>query len=725
MADNIKTLDQNVSAPRADSAGSQAFEMEGRHVEADYATAGNAIGGAIQHGAAEWEQHEALVETSKITNGFADLEMQTAQNLEKAKTTMDPHDTNTASDFVSQHQDALTAIGSDLTTKQGRAMFERMQANYKVSTFNKVIGYQSAAAADEVVTNFKQGFDTRSNLAQQDPTSVGAQIEAVKAAAPGLPAEHRDSILKAGVTQIADSGAEGIVNQLLNNKNLTAQDIDTAKAYLNDEKNPFLSNMSPGQFASVNFRLDRMKTTAGNVASEIAAQTLAAGNKQIEENGGVDPNNQYKAIIDNYQAKTSDETALKKAEFQRNYDAAVAVGKATKEVKTTPDAELTGDLVGLKKIVDGAEPEQAQKAEATLKAVTEAKKARDEAFTKDPADWVNKNNDVIGARYQQFAQNPTPQNFQSYAASSIAEQRRLYPLKQPRIVSADMQATIGEAVSKVTNDPAGASAAGNILSSYARTAGSYWPQMAQELYKSKTLNANQFVAASLYSKPGASSLAEEILRASVVPQKELIDKNLGNPDVTEAKVRAAANSAFGALDRTMLDDRSETRIVGGYETALTTLMLSRGTSSSSVAHDLAAKMINDEYSFKGTYRVPTSARVNADDVDAGLKSALGRVTDANSGIASANLIIPPSYSGLGPNDQRRAYVANVQAQGHWVTNSDETGAVLYDEQNHPVWQKGPGGKPQMVGLKWADAANAGVTARGLPGKAYKFIMGQE
>ena len=94
-----------------------------------------------------------------------------------------------------------------------------------------------------------------------------------------------------------------------------------------------------------------------------------------------------------------------------------------------------------------------------------------------------------------------------------------------------------------------------------------------------------------------------------MPQKELIDKNIGNPDVTEAKVRAVANSAFKDLDRTMLDDRSETRIVGGYEQALTTLMLSRGTASSGDAAKLASKMINDEYQFKSTYRIPTSARV--------------------------------------------------------------------------------------------------------------------
>ena len=478
---NIKTLDQDLAVPRADGVGSQAFEMEGRHVEADYATAGRAIGGAIQQGSKELEQHEALVETSKITNSMADLETQTQQNFEEAKTKMDPHNTNAASDFIAAHQDALSSIGQDLNTRAGKEMYDRLQANYRVSTFNKVIGYQSAAAANDVVSNFKSGFDKRSNLALNDPTSVSAQIDAIKAAAPGLPAENRTQILKAGTMQIADSGAEGIVNQLLANKSLKPEDIETARTYLNDPKNAFIDNMSPGQYASVNARLDRMKVTSGNVQSVINAQTLEAGVKQVEQNGGNDPGDQYGNIIKNYQGTTPRETAEFQAKWQRNLDAAKAVGVATKEVKITPDADLTSAIVGLKQKVDTAAPEEAQKAEETLKAVTDAQKARDEAFKKDSADWVNKNNDLVGGRYAQFAANPTPQNFQAYAAASVSEQTRLYPLRQPRIVSNEMSEVIGNAVQKITNDPAGASAAGNILSSYAKTAGGYWPQMAQEL----------------------------------------------------------------------------------------------------------------------------------------------------------------------------------------------------------------------------------------------------
>ena len=722
MADNIKTFESNVNAPRADSAGSQAYEIEGRHIESAYSQAGQAVGGAIATVGKQLNEHDTLVETSDLTNKFAQLEMDTAKNFDAAKTSMDPHDTNTAQNFLDLHQQQLSAIGENLTTEKGKEIYNKLSADYRVNTFNKVLSYQSTAAAEDVVSNFDNAATLRANTALIDPTTTASHIEAIQSAAPGLPAEHRGKITTDMVAKVADSGAEGYVQKLISNPAATPQDVETVRQIVNDKNGPFFNNMSQGQFVSVNNRLDRIKDTQGNIQSVIAAQTLSAGYKQLAGNGGVDNNDQYKTIIDNYQGKTAAETAEFKAKNYRDLDAAKAEGAATLAVKSMPDDDLKGNIVDLKAKLDAAPAEQAQKLEEQYKAVVEAKKVRDEAFKKDPADWMNQNNDVVKTRYNQFAQNPTPQNFQAYAVSSIAEQQRLYPHATPRLVSQEMSDTIGAAVGKITNTPEGASASAQILSSYAHTAGQYWPQMAQELFHSKVLNPLQTTAAMLYGKPNGTALAEEILRTSVIPAKELAAKNEGNPNVTEAKARAAANAAFAPLARTLKDDRSPDSIVGAYEQSLTNVLLNRGSLSD--ASGVASKMINDEYTFKGDYRVPTSAKVNADDVDAGLKSALGRVTDANSGINSANLIIPPSYSGLGPNDQRRAYVANVQAQGHWVTNSNETGAILYDEQNHPVWQTGKDGKPQMVGLNWADAADAGVKARGITGKAYKFLAGQ-
>lgn len=725
MADNIKQFTNTVEAPRAIAPvdkGSQAFEQEGRHVEASYAVAGRAIGGGLATVGDEYIKHETLVETADLTNKFAQLEMDTAKNFEQAKTNMDPHDTDAASNFVQQHQEALEAIGSDIRTDAGRQMYNRLAASYRVNSFNKVLGYQTEAAANSVIDGFKQAGKTYANLAEQDPTSAKAAAQNLETASAGLPAEHRAAITSELKTQVYDSAGEGIVNRLVKNPNVKPTDVDAARALLNDPNNGYVGNMSPAQFAAINAKLDRIKDTSANVQSVINAQALGDVYKQLETNGGNDPGGNGQKIIDNYVGKTPDETKIWKAEQQRKYDDATAFGKATAGVNSMPQADVEATVNNLQGRIAKAAPDQLGPLQASLKAVQKASAERDKAFFNDPAGWVRDNNEAVQARYNAFAQNPSPETFQQYAMATVAEQKRLYPNQVPRVVSDEMAQTIAGAVNKITNDPQGASAAATTLSSYAHTAGPYWSQMSQELYKQKVLNSDQFVAASLYGKPNGTALAEQILRASVVPQKDLLAMHAGDENMTQSKVRAAANAAFAPLAKTLTDDRSGVSLVGGYEEALTTLMLYRGSTKD--ASLLASKMINDEYAFKGTYRIPNAARVNADDVDAGLKSALGRVSDANSGIASANLIVPPSYSGLGPNDQKRAYVANVQAQGHWVTNSTEDGVVLYDEQNHPVWQKGKDGKPQMVGMKWADAEAKGVVARGVTGKVYKFITGQ-
>jgi hypothetical protein len=722
VADNIKTFSDNVGTVHADGAGAAAYEQLGRHVEANYSTAGRAIGAGIEHVQADIKQHDEMSDAASLANGFADLDMKTSQNLSDAKNTMDPHDPDGVQKFMAQHQQALDDLEGNLSTDKGKEMFTRMSANYRTSTFNKYLGDQSNAAAGDIVSKYNGAAKTLSNMAQQDPTNVGTASAQLEISSEALPVEHRAAYLSQAKQGLYDSAGEGMVNRIASNPNVTADQVDAAKAFINDKANGYVDNMSEGQFAAVNAKFDRIKDTQGNVQSVIAAQTLSSGFEQLKGNGGNDPGNQWQTIIDSYKGKSPEATQVWKAEAQRKYDAAISFGQAAKSVNGTPDDAVDAQIADVSAKLDTAKPEEMASLEAKQKAMVEAQAQRDKAFHADQAGWTVENNDVVQQRFAAYQANPGPQTFAQYAQTSAAEQQRLFPNDAPKLLSHDMNDHIGAAVSGITSGPEGAQQAATILSSYAQIGGKYWPQLSQELFQAKTLNANQFVASSLYAKPGASALAAELLRASVVAPKDLVGMNAGKEDMTAEKARAAANDAFAPLARTAIDGRDRVSVVGGYEEALSTLLQFRGNIGD--AKDLAKKMINDEYSFTTTLRIPKAAQVNTDDVTAGLQSSLGRVTDASSGINGANLIIPKSFSGLGPNDQKRAYVANIQARGRWVTNSDESGAVLHDENGNAVWQAGKDGKPQLVGVSWADAAKAGSDARGLTGKAYKFVAGQ-
>jgi hypothetical protein len=91
-------------------------------------------------------------------------------------------------------------------------------------------------------------------------------------------------------------------------------------------------------------------------------------------------------------------------------------------------------------------------------------------------------------------------------------------------------------------------------------------------------------------------------------------------------------------------------------------------------------MIMGEYQFRGTLRMPTN--VDASAVVSGTKAV-------QADLGNHKIIVPPSYSGLGPHDQRSLYVRAIQEHGHWSTSGDGKTALLYDEQGTPVYEGGP------------------------------------
>src|SRR4051812_30720307 len=188
---NIETFTNNAPAPRADEAGSQAYEQLGRHEGAAYSASASALRGAAGAIGDAYEKHQSIVEAANVSKGFADLEIETAKDLDKAKSTMDPHDKNTLSDFMGAHQETLDGLGTDLQTDEGRKLFQELSNNYRVNTTNKVLGWQSSAAAADTIAKLHGTVTSYANLAQADPTSAGTYAANIDALAPNIPTEYR------------------------------------------------------------------------------------------------------------------------------------------------------------------------------------------------------------------------------------------------------------------------------------------------------------------------------------------------------------------------------------------------------------------------------------------------------------------------------------------------------------------------------------------------------
>lgn len=162
---NIKTYENQVEAPRATGMGSEAFETEGRHTEASYAQAGNAIGGLIKGVGNKIEEHEEIQDTSAISaqgaKAFSDL----SQNL---RTTMANSDPNQADATAQKWRDetlesAMNRIGADANTTKGRQMAERVQNTLREEFTRQSIGASSTLAGQAVIQNLTE---TKNGLAQ-------------------------------------------------------------------------------------------------------------------------------------------------------------------------------------------------------------------------------------------------------------------------------------------------------------------------------------------------------------------------------------------------------------------------------------------------------------------------------------------------------------------------------------------------------------------------------
>ncbi|MGH7757340.1 MAG: hypothetical protein ACREM8_13795, partial [Vulcanimicrobiaceae bacterium] len=391
---------------------------------------------------------------------------------------------------------------------------------------------------------------------------------------------------------------------------------------------------------------------------QIAAQAFPQVIDQIKTNGGIDVKGQGQAIINGYQGETPRETALKRAEMQRDLDAATTVGTSIKGVKEMPDADAQQFVRDVQARINvETDPDKLKGLEETLKGAQETITKRDEQFKKDPAGYVLNNSAPTSNAYATFTKNPSPASFSAYAQASSAEQRRMYPDHVPSLVTADMAAQASAVVRSITQGPEGSAGAAKQLQDMSKMYGQYWPTIAQDLMHRKVFDGDQYVAAALYSKPEAQGISEQILAASAMKNGELFNQH----GVTDGAARHSAIEALQPLQASLGNANNGGELMSSYVNALTHVIQYTSTDKNNLvdAGVIANKMILDEFKFVGpggTLRVPTSQ--NADAISSGAESVL----DA---IDKHDLVVPPSAGALGPTAQKANWIHQLQMTGRW------------------------------------------------------------
>lgn len=705
---------------RADGTQAAAAAQAGQAIQAGYNALGQSVGQGLNKFGAQYEQHEVNQDTLRMA-GLAELDAKASVELSERIRHAKPEEVDQIVETSrAEFADKIAEVGQSLETDQGRAAFENIAGRMRAGYFKQSAAEQVSLAGTAAVQTVTKTLDQYRAKVAADPPSWRESTATYFAfldqqtAAGQLPREKNLEMRRIAGTQIAGSAAARYVSMVEDNPDSKPQDIARVREMLLNKESGFPDALDADQLETLLNRLDAAAKTRANARSQAIQATWPDLLARAKGNGGVDVNGDIEKILAEVRANPSEDPVTQQnriTRMERERDEAVSYGQSAAGTQQAPQPAIDDALQAIDTKIQTAKPEELNALYARRKAIEGVAQARARVFFADPAAYVTSNSQSVAAAAQKFTKEPSPQNFATYAQLSAAEQTRLYPGVVPRLVTPELSQQIGKAIADVPEGRNGAVAAGRILNGWSQVAGRYWPQMAQELQAAKVINSDQFVAATLYSKPAAQAIAEQILLASALSPQDLA--TLRGIQVSDAQ--KAARDAFGPLAETLANSPNGAQLVKSYQDALTKVLMYRGNIDD--ASTVAAKMLNDEFEFRGTLRIPRSGGNDGGMIERGAETIQDRVGDRN-------LVIPPSASALGPNDQKRNYVLQLQNTARWYTNEDGSGAVLYDESGHVV-QETINGRTYDVEFRWKQLQDFGLRNQTVLDRAGRLVTGGE
>lgn len=275
----------------------------------------------------------------------------------------------------------------------------------------------------------------------------------------------------------------------------------------------------------------------------------------------------------------------------------------------------------------------------------------------DPAAYVARYSPTVRESFAAAQQSGTPEAYQAYADSTIAEQRRL-GVQSPKLLP---DAAADQIAASFNSQVAGGENAATLIEQQQAQWGSNFPLIAQQLGKKLPPEA-QVIATGL-PKDVAERMAS-VANISDADLKKGLDKGVAT-DVASAiatKMRPFAQSLQGQAGglstyNTMYD--AATKAALSYAR--------QGMKPDKAAERVVSAMVGDKYEFFDTYRVPKS--LNTAAVSKGAERSLAA-------IKAEDLAILPGLRGVPESVNAEQLRQAVVDGGQWVPNNDESGLSL-------------------------------------------------
>lgn len=678
---------------------------------------------SVSRGFKDMDENQARAQTTSMLKDVADLTVKAHAELNTRLNSADPNsDVNPMEGFATDLQTKLQAVRDKYSNDKAQDAFDRTASELTKNILDSGMTQWNAQVRGAANTNLQQAGTSFANAAALDPASVDKIAGQYSSQVDLLASAHPDSISQDDIIKLKRQGAEGIYNsagiQLVNkinaNPNASLSDIAAARTLLAGDN--FKKNMSPEDYQRVLDDLDKAGKVRADAASMYLEKSAPDLLKQVEQFGDAD--GRVGRLL---AAVPMDTPEHKAAAAQRadDYTAALASFKVKKQIGDMPEDQVQQYIQAAKQDYQNAKtPTEVKEGQAAYDTAVKVAAQRDAEFKKSPAMYMLKNNDTIGALYANYQKDPTPDNFQTYATFSVAQQQKLYPHEVPQVLSDDMKQDIGGQMAQAGQTPDGPLKAAAVLTNLQKTTGTYYTSAVHELMKDKIIRPDQYVAGVLINRPESQMLAQEVLRAAAVPSA---DMEKASP-LSEAQATTLARNALAPLASTLKGTINGDDLLNSYISATADVLRQRavygGTGylgakdSGAVAADaraLATQMVLGRYNVKMGMRIPKE--LDAGDVTHGATSVLND-------LGNHKLVASPYYGNLIKGGEQ--FAKDVASDGYWVTNPKGDGAVLYF-QGAPVQETSKNGMVSSVQLPFKEMARIGKENRGALDKAKRFF----
>lgn len=355
-----------------------------------------------------------------------------------------------------------------------------------------------------------------------------------------------------------------------------------------------------------------------------------------------------------------------------------AVFKATDGFRSTPSNEIMSSVEKLKPTggeTDFADRQAAYQAAATL--ANQVISARNS----DPGRAARDAFPAVQQAWQNFEKDPSqPGNLQVAIKRTLAAQEALGSKASP--MPNDLAIRIAADIKSAPPEKAVAK-----LKSWQEQFGPYWNKAFYQM--SNHLDAHMRVAATIDDPKEAATLIETTRAAD--PKAggiEAIRKANGVKAGEQGIAFAVANDDRMKSLATSLSQRAggqalSSQIVSSVEALALGRMSQRGEDQTTATEAAIKTVIGDKYNFgtvgSRTFRIPKGVDETA--VEAGAQHVVMN-------LKPEVLDLPRDIPGAAVAETAKAYVSALRRNSFWVTNDDETGAILYNERGVPVTVKG-------------------------------------